>query len=664
MTETRDKQRRDALLQADPDRKAGTSSPSLERQSDGKISLSAVSDAIRRTQEHLLACQDPEGYWVGELGADVSLVADYVTIMMYYLGRHDAVREEKAKRHILRRQLPEGGWNLFPGGPCELNATAKCYFALKLMGFSPDDPRMRKAREVVLDLGGLEKLISLHRFYLALFGQYDWKGIPAIPPEILLIPQQFFFNIYDISSWSRAIMVPLAVIYAKRPHRSLPPDKHIDELWANGKRLVDLKFRFNNGLVSWDRFFTYTNETLKLLELSPVKPLRKAAIEKARDWILERCSRGGGLGAVFPSMLNAIVALHSLGFGESDPEYVSAIEEFERLVVETEDDIRIQPCFSPIWDTAISCVALRDSGLDSTHPALQKATRWLVSKEIKVAGDWRFNNPEGKPGGWAFEFENEYYPDIDDTFMVVLALQRIAPDDPEVQAVVRRAIDWVITMQSDDGGWGAFDKNNNKDFLTQLPFADHNALIDPSTSDLAGRALEMFGYLGGKASDPVIQRAIRFLKKGQERDGSWYGRWGVNYIYGTWQAIRGLQAIGEDPSGQCIRAACDWLLSCQKEDGSWGESCASYDNPSLKGQGASTPSQTAWALMGLMHGGIHDHPAVRRGIRYLLESQKPDGTWDEDVYTGTGFPKVFYLEYPMYRVLFPLMAFAQYRDLS
>jgi squalene-hopene/tetraprenyl-beta-curcumene cyclase len=509
-------------------------------------------------------------------------------------------------------------------------------------------------------MGGLDRVNSYAKIYLAMFGVFKWSEAPAVPPELMFLPPTFYFNLYEISSWSRAMLVPLAIIWAHKPVCPLPEHARIDELFLYPRQ----KEHHLNGTRHWNlgHLFSSCNELAKLHEFVPLKPWRKTALKQAEEWMLERIVPGG-LGAIFPSMLNSIIALRVLGYPKTHPKVQLAVNELEGLICPDEVMLRFQPCLSPVWDTGLTTFALQRSGLPGTHPAMGKAVDWLLSKECRRKGDWHRKTPDAPASGWYFEFHNEFYPDLDDTAMVLLAISGSKDwADGRAKQALKRGHDWLLAMQSDDGGWGAFDRNNNKMVFTKVPFADHNALLDPSTSDVTGRVLEYLGQVGWNRSSPVVARAIEFIKKDQEPDGCWYGRWGVNYVYGTSQVLRGLAAIGEDMRQPYAQRAADWLISCQNADGGWGESCDSYDDPTLKGQGESTPSQTAWGILGLLAAGKTDHPAVERAVAHLIRTQRLEGGWDERYYTGTGFPKVYYLEYTMYRHYFPLMALSQYRE--
>ena len=621
-------------------------------------------ETIRLAQQNLLRLQAPDGHWAGELFVDSTLCSDYV-LFMYWDGKVDPILQEKCVAHIRRRQLADGGWNIYEFGPSEINATVKAYFALKLAGHSPDAPWMREARATILRLGGIPRLNTYAKLYLALLGQFPWKLLPTIPVELVLLPNWLFFNIYEMSSWSRAMLMPLAIINHFKPVRQLPAEKQLHELWPIGTEPVDSK---PDLTLSWKnlrkKLTVQVSMALRILDWLAWLPGRPLALKKATAWMTERMGEGSdGLAAIFPAMLNAIIALKALGYPDEDPLLQKAVHDFEGLFVDDPHDFRIQPCLSPVWDTSINMIALAESGIDPAHPSLQKAAQWLAEKEVRIRGDWLHKNPHLEASGWAFEFNNIYYPDTDDTAMVLMALRLVKPQNPtEMREIFARALPWQLSFQCKDGGWGAFDKEVTKKWLEDIPFADHNAMLDPTCSDLTGRTLEMLGYIGFDRTSPVVHHAIGQIKDTQEHDGSWYGRWGVNYIYGTWQVLRGLNAIGENMRQEWIQRAKDWLESCQNEDGGWGESCASYDDPSLKGKGTSTASQTAWALMGLCAAGDLDSRSIRRGIEFLMHTQKRDGSWNEQEITGTGFPKVFYLKYDMYRNNWPLLALATYAN--
>ncbi|MDE2490289.1 MAG: squalene--hopene cyclase, partial [Elusimicrobia bacterium] len=472
------------------------------------------------------------------------------------------------------------------------------------------------------------------------------------------------FNLYEMSAWTRPIVVPLSIVWAYQPAVPCPPHATLDELFPDSRRHVPVSEAVGpHALVSWKTFFVLWDSFLKGMEGRGGHWIRVWSLRLAEDWILKRMQDSDGPGAIFPPIVNAIMAMKCLGYPDTDPRLVSLLQELDRLEIPGEETTRYQPCRSPVWDTAITMIALAESGLERQHPALTQACRWTLAKEIKVRGDWAVTNPSGPTGGWHFQFHNVFYPDIDDTAMVLLALRHVDLGEAEAKAREKaflRGLNWLLSMQSSTGGWAAFDKENTKAVLTKIPFADHNAMIDPPTADITARVLELLGYVGYDDTYPAVAKAIRFLKDEQEEDGSWFGRWGVNYLYGTWQSLRGLAAIGEDMNKPYVRRAVEWLKSVQRPDGGWGETCETYENPAAKGRGPSTPSQTAWALMGLLAAGCRGD-AVDRGVAHLLSTQRPDGTWDESEFTGTGFPKVYYLEYTMYRNYFPLQALGIYR---
>lgn len=621
--------------------------------------------AIRKARAALLGMQNTEdGYWCGDLRADTTLESDTV-MLLNFLGRGQSPKTRRLAAFILSQQLPDGGWPIYRNGPADLSATVKAYWALKFAGHSPEEPALARARARIRELGGIHRVNTYSKFYMAMFGQYDWRGVPSIPPEIMLFPSWFYFNIYQMSAWTRSIVVPLSILWSERPPPPCPPRARLDELFPDARRYVPLgEVMPPHAFFSWTRFFLLWDRGLRGVEGRGPHWLRSWALRLAENWILERLKDSDGLGAIFPGIVNTIMAMRALGYSEYDPRMVKQMRILERLEIDHEDGLEMQPCLSPVWDTALSVIALAESGLNRDHPALVRAVEWLLSKEIRRAGDWRVTNSSGPVGGWAFEFENAFYPDVDDTAMVLLALRHVHLEEPLALAREKaclRGLHWVLSMQSPKGGWAAFDRDNTKFIFTKIPFADHNAIIDPPYADITARVLEFLGYVGYDASYARVRSAVNFLQMEQEADGSWYGRWGVNYVYGTWQALRGLSAIGVDRNQACIRKATEWIKSVQRPDGGWGETCATYADPARKGEGPSTPSQTAWAVMGLLAAGLDQDPAVESGVEYLLRAQREDGTWDETEFTGTGFPKVFYLDYTLYRNYFPLLALGQYQ---
>ncbi|HEV2194985.1 MAG TPA: squalene--hopene cyclase [Candidatus Acidoferrum sp.] len=616
--------------------------------------------AIERGANHLLSLQAEEGYWQGELEADSTLESDYI-YYLHVLGKADPERIAKLANYVRARQLPDGGWSIYPGGPSELNATCKAYFALKLAGDSPYAPNLVRAREIVHRLGGLEHSNSYVRFYLALVGAVSWDLVPSIPPELMLIPHWFIFNIYEMSSWTRGIVIPMAILSSLRPNWRLPEHAHVDELFKDPERKT-AALDWSDQLLSWKNVFLAVDRGFKLYEKFPWKPFRQRAIREAKGWLLNHIERTEGLAAIYPAMMNSIFALMAFGHGPDDPLTFREIKEFSRFEIEDEETIRMQPCVSPVWDTCIAMVALEEAGLPPDHPALVKAADWILSKQVVGPGDWQVKNKDADPGGWAFEFRNDFYPDVDDTAFVLMALQRVKyPDTARMEAAMRRGIQWLLSMQNHDGGWGAFDRDNDRKFLCNIPFADHNAMIDPSTADVTARVVECLGRYGWPAEHPVIQRAVKFLLQDQCEDGSWFGRWGVNYIYGTSGVLRALETVSLATREFC-KCAVNWLRSVQKVDGSFGESLLSYDVPATKGQGTSTASQTAWGLIGLLASAGTEDPGVAKALAYLVHRQQDDGSWSEPEFTGTGFPGVFYLKYHLYRNSFPVYALARYSN--
>lgn len=614
-----------------------------------------VRESVRRAQRYLLSIQSEDGHWCGELEGDTILESEYV-LVMHYLGRTAEPRVAMAANYVRHKQRDDGGWAIYPGGPPDASASVKAYFVLKLLGDDPEAHHMRKARQVILDLGGIDACNSFTKIYLAIYGQFPWAKCPAVPPELILFPRWFYINVYEMSSWSRAILIPLSIIRALQPSAVVPPAASISELYSASYRPPAPTF--------WSALFKALDVGLKVAERIPFKPSRDIALKRAERWIVERLAGSDGLGAIFPPIVNTIIALRALGYPLDHPTIRQQIGELEKLEIVEGDTLRVQPCFSPVWDTALAVNALVESGLASNDPALVRATRWLLDKRGHGSGDWAVKNPETRRAGWYFEYANPFYPDCDTTAQTITALSKIdlpeETEDKDCREAIFEAHHWHMSMQNRDGGWGAFDKDCDKEILTHVPFADHNAMIDPSTSDLTARALEALACLGYDHSFPAARRAVEFLRREQERDGSWFGRWGCNYLYGTWLALWGLRAIGVDMDSAWVQRGAEWLRSCQNEDGGWGELPQSYDDQSYKGRGPSTASQTAWALLGLMAAGHARTESVSRGLRYLLERQEADGSWTDELWTGTGFPSVFYLRYHLYSIYFPLLALAEH----
>lgn len=602
----------------------------------------------------LLSQQLADGHWCAELTADTTLESDYILLQLWLHppvdGKWDPPnrrRIEGACRTILANQLPDGGWNIYPEGPSEINATVKAYSALKLSGIDPSSPAMVKAREKARSLGGLHACNSYVKINLSLFGLYPRNRVPTVPPELVLVPK----ILYEMSSWTRTIVVPLSVVQAAGGQRPAPDGITLSELEVPGTSPPILSKGW------WGPVFRHLDRGFKLWERLGPRRMRENALREAERWMLDRTRYTEGLGAIYPAMMYLVMALDALGYADDHPDLVEGIRQFDALLIEQGDRFQFQPCFSPLWDTAYAAFALGEAG-QMDRAALTRAADWMISREVRRRGDWSYKRPNLEPSGWAFEYANEYYPDIDDTAQVLLALKYARGSDPEKQArCEKRAINWLVNMQSKDGGWAAFDVDNDWQILNQVPFADHNAMLDPTCPDITGRVLEALCRHGLPRTHPAIQGGIRYLLATQEKFGGWYGRWGVNYIYGSFLAMRGLQATGDPAALPALDTAARWLRSIQNKDGGWGESCAGYDEGRFI-PADSTASQTAWALLGLAAAGDLSSPAVERGVRYLLEHQKPDGTWDEHLATGTGFPRVFYLTYHMYRNYFPILALA------
>jgi squalene-hopene/tetraprenyl-beta-curcumene cyclase len=655
---------------------------------------SALKRAIVRTRTWLLHHQHADGHWVAELEGDTILESEYI-LLLAFLDRHTSETARKAAQYLLHKQLDSGGWTTHPGGPVDVSASVKAYFAMKLTGHDPSSAPMQRARAAILVHGGADAVNSFTRFYLALLGQISYDQCPAVPPEALLLPHWAPINLYKVSAWSRTIIVPLSIMSACQPVAQLDPRLGISELFLKPPHewppLHCPGQTGGTGLLSWDRFFRSVDRGLKFCQRRNWLPLRKRALAAAEKFVVQRFAGSEGLGAIFPPMIWSAIALKCLGYADDSPEVIYCREHLQGLLIEENDTIRVQPCKSPVWDTAITLRVLAASGLRPDHSASRRAVEWLLSREVRRPGDWS-KTVAAEPGGWCFEYANEFYPDVDDTVMVLMALesqlekaeatpgalppglqwidQATAATAGEARAHIAswdqlagardRALAWVLALQNRDGGWGAFDRDNNHEFLCHVPFADHNAMIDPSTPDLTGRVLEMLGQIGRRVGDPVVDRAVAYMRRTQEADGSWFGRWGVNYIYGTWQALLGLSAVGLAADDPVVAHGANWLFAYQQPSGGWGESPDSYAQPHLRGQGPATASQTAWAVLGLIAAGHARHAAVTRGVHYLLGKQCEDGTWHEPEFTGTGFPQVFYLRYHYYPIYFPLWALAQW----
>ncbi|WP_148204286.1 squalene--hopene cyclase [Syntrophotalea carbinolica] len=681
--------------------KAATPCPGTTNERRGALDRGRLSASLKHSREWLLSLQADAGNWVFALEADTTIASEYV-MLQRFLGRPLAPElQQRLANYLLSRQLPDGGWPLYAeDGFANISTTVKAYLALKLLGYPTHCDPLVRARQIVLALGGAEKCNVFTRIALALFGQIPWRTTPAMPVEIMLLPRWFYFHLSKISYWARTVVVPLLILYAKRPVCRLEPWEGIPELFVTPPDKLGYLDVCKPGQWRKNVFIWVDRLTRKMVRCVP-RRLHNLALRAAETWTREHMQGAGGIGAIFPAMANAVMALRTLGCSPDDADYQRGLKALDDLLIDRCDvppreDTPVspcwctgtsaapmldpspagshaqggdqgicQPCASPIWDTGLALTALLEGGLDARHPAVDRAVRWLLDQQVDVKGDWAQRVPNLEAGGWAFQFENALYPDLDDTSKVLMSLIRAgAMDNPGYRQELSRAINWVIGMQNSDGGWGAFDVDNNYLYLNDIPFADHGALLDPSTADVTGRCIEMLAMAGFGRDFLPIARGVDFLRREQEDFGGWYGRWGVNYIYGTWSALSGLIHAGEDLQAPYIRQAVGWLESVQNPDGGWGETCYSYDDPALAGRGVSTASQTAWALLGLMAAGEVDNLAVRRGIQYLVEEQNRAGGWDERHFTGTGFPRVFYLRYHGYSQYFPLWALGLYERLS
>lgn len=645
-----------------------------------------LADSLRRGQNYLLAQQYPEGFWWAELEANVTLTAELIMLHRILIhsdarnrfsnGKDREAQIQQMARYLLREQREHGGWELYFGDGGEISTTIEAYFALRLAGYAADDERLQRARQFILARGGLPKARVFTKLHLALFGAYPWTGLPTLPPWFMFLPPWFPFNIYTMASWARSSTVPLLVVIERRPVYDL--GIYADELFVEGSQhKADTGLKNNDGTFVGS-LFLLADKALKTFDRLGLVPRRAAGIAAAERWVIERQDTPGDWAGIVPAMINSLLMFHVLGYAVKHPYFKRGLDALDRFCIEegtvpgseTPQYLRLQPCISPTWDTALGLTGLLDAGAPATDARLKAGGDWLLTKQIFRYGDWAVFNRTGKPAGWAFEFFNDFYPDVDDTAAVILALLALKLDDEAYKLeACRAATAWVMSMQCRAGGWAAFDVDNTQDLWNQMPYGDLKAMIDPPTADLTGRVLEMLGHWqqrhGEKLyQDADVQRAIQFLLRLQEPDGAWWGRWGVNYIYGTYLALVGLRAIapfvGFDMEGDQVKQAAAWLRSVQNSDGGWGETCESYKKPELRGKGPSTPSQTAWALLGLLAAGDTESDSVKNGVAYLLQRQNADGSWPEADFTGTGFPGHFYINYHQYRNQFPLSALGRY----
>ena len=616
---------------------------------------------LDRAIDALMFEQDDEGYWCAELEGDSILQSEYI-LMKFILEEEDDPKLVKIARTLRRQQRTEdGAWVQYPNSKPDLSATVKAYMALKLMGDDCNAPHMVQARELVIRIGGAERCNTYSKFYLAALGQIPWDSVPTVPPEMILSPKWMFFHIDKVSSWTRTMIMPLAIVSEFRPVRSLPDSSYIGELFADSEfQTKPLVGTYDRKWFTWKNFFLAADRLMKLGRRAKLMPFRKIALERVERWILEHADPQltEGVGAIFPPMVYNQIAFRCLGYDNDHPFLTETRKQLDRLAIEENDSIRIQPCFSPVWDTGIALYALTEAGFDASHPSIAKACEWLIDKECRHPGDWTANvSRPVEPGGWFFEFNNSFYPDVDDTAMVSMALHQAGDDG--ARPAIQRAVAWILAMQNKDGGWAAFDRTQHRPILEAIPFADHNAMQDPSCPDITGRVLESLGRHGYREQHPTVQKAIRYLKAHQRSEGCWFGRWGVNYIYGTWEVLCGLRNIDADMQSPWIQKAGEWLKQIQKPDGSFGETADTYESQSFI-EGPSTASQTAWGVMGLMAVYGSKDSSVENAVRWLIDRQSPTGKWDEPFCTGTGFPRVFYMKYHLYSLYFPVMALGRY----
>ncbi|MER7832396.1 squalene--hopene cyclase [Streptomyces sp. NPDC095602] len=616
----------------------------------------AAETAMRRAVDHLLARQDAEGWWKGDLETNVTMDAEDL-LLRQFLGIRDDATTEAAALFIRGEQRDDGTWATFHGGPGELSTTVEAYVALRLAGDPPDAPHMARAAAWVRDQGGIAAARVFTRIWLALFGWWKWEDLPELPPEMIYLPRWFPLNIYDFGQWARQTIVPLTIVSAKRPVRPAP--FALDELHTDPRRPNPPRPLAPAG--TWDGLFQRLDKALHHYRRIAPRPLRAAAMNAAARWIVERQENDGCWGGIQPPAVYSLIALHLLGYDLGHPVMRAGLDSLDRFAVRREDGARmVEACQSPVWDTCLATIALADAGLPADHPALVRAADWLLAEQVVRPGDWAVRRPHLPPGGWAFEFHNDTYPDIDDTAEVILALRRVRHPDPErVDAAVERGARWTLGMQCRDGAWGAFDADNTSPFPNRLPFCDFGEVIDPPSADVTAHVVEMLAH-EGRAKDPRTRRGIAWLLAEQDPRGSWFGRWGVNHLYGTGSVVPALTAAGLPTTHPAIRRAVAWLESVQNEDGGWGEDLRSYRDEGWIGRGASTASQTAWALMALLAAGERDSAAAERGVAWLARTQREDGSWDEPHFTGTGFPWDFSINYHLYRQVFPLTALGRY----
>jgi squalene-hopene/tetraprenyl-beta-curcumene cyclase len=622
-----------------------------------------VDRSIDLARDALKSLQHADGHWCFELEADCTIPSEYI-LMMHFMDEIEATLQRKLAAYVRARQNEEGGWPLYYAGATDISCTVKAYYALKLAGDDPDAPHMKRAREVILTRGGAARANVFTRIMLAQFRQIPWRGVPFIPVEIMSLPKWFFFHIDKVSYWSRTVMVPLFILTTLRAHAKNPKGIGVQELFTVPPEEERNYFPVRSMR---NRLYRLVEQTACRLQGLIPSSMRERALRKAEAWFIERLNGEDGLGAIFPAMVNAYEALALLGYPANHPLRATAKAALRKLLVVSDDDAYCQPCVSPIWDTALACHALLEAG-DEKDPDVTRALDWMEPLQVRTRGDWALQRPDVPPGGWAFQYRNDHYPDLDDTAVVAWAMQRADPE--RYKDTIDLAADWLRGLQSENGGFAAFDADNTHYHLNEIPFADHGALLDPPTADVSARVVTLLGRLQRGADSDALEQGFKYLEREQEREGAWWGRWGTNYIYGTWSVMTALNEAGYDMSSEQVKRAAEWLKEIQRADGGWGETNDTYldsgpDSELIRtGNHGSNAFQTAWALLALLEAGEVDCPEVQRGIQYLIDQQGEDGLWDDPWFTAPGFPRVFYLKYHGYTKYFPLWALARYRNLA
>ena len=655
-----------------------------------------LSASIDAAADWLSERQKPEGYWVGQLESNACMEAQWI-LALWFIGLDGHHLRPRLAESLKQSQREDGAWEIYHDAPAgDINTTVEAYAALRSMGTPKDDPAMKKAHQWIMSKGGLKNIRVFTRYWLALIGEYPWEKTPNLPPEVILFPNWFPFSIYNFAQWARATLMPIAVLSARRPSRPFPPENRLDEFFPEGRRNFDYAYPEKPGADLIDKLFLLIDRVLHWGQTAGIAPIRKGAVKRALEWIIQHQDADGVWGGIQPPWIYSMMAIWNEGYAHDHPNVAAALGALDdpRWRVDQGEATWIQASTSPVWDTVLTLLAFDDCELnEAKEEEVEKALDWVLDQQVLKPGDWQVKVPHVEPGGWAFEYKNYFYPDTDDTAVALIVLSQVR-DDPKwkakgVDKAIERGVNWLFAMQCKGGGWGAFDKDNNKNYLTRIPFCDFGEALDPPSVDVTAHIVEAFGKLGFRADHPNVKHAIDYLKKEQEPDGSWFGRWGVNYIYGTGAVLPALEAIGEDMGQPYVVRACDWLVSKQQDNGGWGESCASYMDPKMKGEGGVTASQTAWALMGLIAANrAEDKEAIEKGVAFLMEHQK-DGTWEEPEYTGTGFPgygvgatiklgdplleerlkqgpelsRAFMINYNLYRHYFPLMAMGRVRKL-